>query len=67
MKTIWAVDGRSCWGEDLGLKRRFQILDHPPIGVVADGHQPQWRVSGIPGQRAGHVMGLLGVRFGFEA
>ena len=35
-----AIDGRRSGGEDLGLKRRFQILDLRPIGVVVDGHQP---------------------------
>src|SRR5262249_25678479 len=62
-----AIYHRRRRGEDLGLKRRFQILDLRPIGVVVDGHQPQWRISRVPRERGGDIMGLLGASFGFEA
>src|SRR6516165_7884693 len=62
----WAIDGRRPSGQQFCLARRIQVVHRRPIGVVVDGHQPQWRIARIARKGCGDVMGLWRARLGAE-
>src|SRR6516164_1105452 len=60
----WAIDSRHPSSQLLCFARRFQVVHLRPIGVVVDGHQPQWRIARIARKGRGDVMGLWRARLG---